>query len=99
MIEAAPASRQVPAVLMQEGTMTRLTGRLIAAARDAARNAYEKVETRVLVAQGRKAVKHKAKTVTKVSRKAAKTGAMVGALTAAGVVAHEIRKRRKLDRG
>jgi hypothetical protein len=34
-----------------------------------------------------------------VSRKAAKTGAMVGALTAVGVVAHEIRKRRKLDRG
>ncbi|MFI5211049.1 MAG: hypothetical protein ACHQ2E_11435 [Gemmatimonadales bacterium] len=78
--------------------MARLTRRLIAQARDAARNAYEKVETRVLVAEGRKAVKHKAATVAKVSRKAARTGAVVGALTAAGVVAHEIRIRRKLDR-
>jgi hypothetical protein len=79
--------------------MTKLTGRLIAQARDAARKAYEKVETRVLVAEGRKAVKRKANTAARVSRKAAKTGAVVGALTAAGVVAHEIRKRRKLDRG
>jgi hypothetical protein len=83
---------------MREGIMTKLTGRLIARARDAAKNAYEKVETRVLVAEGRKAVKHKAKTAARVSRKAAKTGAVVGALTAAGVVAHEFRKRRKLDR-
>jgi hypothetical protein len=66
---------------------------------DAAHDAYAKVETRVLVAEGRKAVKHKAKTVATVSRKAARTGAVAGALTAAGVVAHEIRKRRKLNRG
>lgn len=79
--------------------MTRLTRRLLARARDAAKNAYEKVETRVLVAEGRKAVKHKAKTVANVSRKAAKKGAVAGVLTAAGVVALEIRKRRKLDRG
>jgi len=79
--------------------MTKLTGRLIKRAKDAARNAYEKVETRVLVAEGRKAVQHKANTVARVGRKATRTGAVVGALTAAGVVAHEIRKRRKLDRG
>lgn len=79
--------------------MTGLTRRLIKRVADAAHDAYEKVETRVLVAEGRKAVKHKAKTVATVSRKAARTGAVAGALTAAGVVAHEIRKRRKLNRG
>jgi NADH:ubiquinone oxidoreductase subunit D len=84
---------------MWEGTMTGLTRRLIKRVADAAHDAYEKVETRVLVAEGRKAVKHKAKTVATVSRKAARTGAVAGALTAAGVVAHEIRKRRKLNRG
>jgi hypothetical protein len=89
----------VPPIVRREGTMTKLTRRLLAKARDAARKAYEKVETRVLVAEGRKAVERKANTAVRVSRKAAKTGAVVGALTAAGVVAHEIRKRRKLDRG
>jgi NADH:ubiquinone oxidoreductase subunit D len=84
---------------MREGTMTGLTRRLIKRVADAAHDAYEKVETRVLVAEGRKAVKHKAKTVATVSRKAARTGAVAGAVTAAGVVAHEIRKRRKLNRG
>jgi hypothetical protein len=84
---------------MREGTMTKLTGRLIAQARDAARKAYEKVETRVLVAEGRKAVQRKADTAVRVGRKAAKRGAVAGALTAAVVVAHEVRKRRKLDRG
>jgi hypothetical protein len=79
--------------------MTKPTGRLLRRAKGVAQNAYEKVETRVLVAEGRKAVQHKANTVARVSRKAAKTGAVVGALAAAGVVAHEIRKRRKLDRG
>lgn len=79
--------------------MTGLTRRLIKRVADAAHDAYEKVETRVLVAEGRKAVKHKAKTVATVSRKAARTGAVAGAVTAAGVVAHEIRKRRKLNRG
>jgi hypothetical protein len=44
-------------------------------------------------------VKGKARTVAKVSQKAAKTGLIVGALAAAGVVAREVRKRRKLDRG
>jgi hypothetical protein len=78
--------------------MTKLTGRLLRRAKDVAQNAYEKVETKVLVAEGRKSVQRKANTVARVSRKAAKTGAVVGALTAVGVVAHEIRKRRKLDR-
>jgi len=78
--------------------MVKLTRRLIEGATDAARDAYERVETKVLVAEGRKAVKGKVRTVQKVSRKAAKTGVVVGAIAAAGVVVHEIRKRRKLNR-
>jgi hypothetical protein len=59
------------------------------------RKVYEKVETKVLVAAGRKAVRDKARTVGKVSRKAAKAGLIAGAFTAAAVVAREVRKRRE----
>ncbi len=59
------------------------------------RKVYQKVESKVLVAAGRKAVRDQAKTVGKVSRKAAKAGLIVGAVTAAAVVAREVRKRRK----
>ena len=79
--------------------MTRITGRIVTGAKDAARDAYERVETKVLVAEGRKAVDHKVRAVKSVSRKAARTGIVVGTIAAAGVVVHEIRKRRKLDRG
>jgi hypothetical protein len=73
--------------------MAKLTRKLASRAKTAVQKAYEKVETRVLVAEGRKAVRSKAHTVAKVSRKAAKTGLIVGAVTAAAVVAREIRKR------
>jgi hypothetical protein len=79
--------------------MGKITKKLLVKGKKAAKGAYEKVETRILVAEGRKAVQGKARTVAKVSRKAAKTGLVVGALTAAGVVLREVRKRRKLDRG
>jgi hypothetical protein len=79
--------------------MGKIAKKLLAKGRDAARGAYEKMETRMLAAEGRRAVKGKARTVAKVSQKAAKTGLIVGALAAAGVVAREVRKRRKLDRG
>ena len=79
--------------------MGKIAKKILMKGKDAARGVYEKVETRVLVAEGRKAVKGKARTVAKVSQKAAKTGLIVGALAAAGVVVREIRKRRKLDRG
>jgi hypothetical protein len=79
--------------------MGKIARKLLMKAKNAARGAYEKVETRVLVAEGRKAVKGKARTVAKVSQKAAKTGLIVGALAAAGVVLREVRKRRQLDRG
>jgi hypothetical protein len=49
----------------------------------------------VLVAEGKKSVQRKVTTVKKVTRKAIKTGILTGALAAAGVVAREIRKRRK----
>ena len=70
----------------------RLTGRGKAAARDA----YEKLETKVLVAEGRKSIRGKMRTVKKVTRKAVKSGLIAGTLAAASVVAREIRKRRKL---
>jgi hypothetical protein len=79
--------------------MGKIARKLLLKGKNAARGAYEKLETRVLVAEGRKAVRGKARTVAKVSQKAAKTGLIVGALAAAGVVLREVRKRRQLDRG
>jgi hypothetical protein len=69
-------------------------GKLTKRGKAAVRKAYKKVETKVLVAEGRKSVRRKAGTVTKVSKKAAKTGLIAGAIVAAGVVVREIRKRR-----
>jgi hypothetical protein len=74
--------------------MGKLTRKLASGAKSAIHDAYEKIQTRVLVAEGRKAVKAKAHTVAKVSRKATKAGLIAGAVTAAGVVVREIRKRR-----
>jgi hypothetical protein len=79
-----------------EGGMSKLTKKLVAKGQEAAEKAYRKVETRVLVAEGKKSIRAKTRTVGKVSRKAAKTGMIVGALAAAGVVYREIRKRKKL---
>lgn len=76
--------------------MGKLTKKMVAKGKDAAESAYRKVETKVLVAEGRKSVRAKVRTVGKVSKKAAKTGLIVGALAAAGVVVREIRKRKKL---
>jgi hypothetical protein len=76
--------------------MSGLTKKLAQKGRAAAADAYKNLETRVLVAEGRKSVKRKVGTAAKVSKKAAKTGLIVGALAAAGVLTHEIRKRRKL---
>jgi len=74
--------------------MGKLTRKLTKKGKAAVRKAFEKVETKVLVAEGRKSVRRKASTVTKVSKKAAKTGLIAGAIVAAGVVVREIRKRR-----
>jgi hypothetical protein len=80
---------------IEEAKMPKLLRKIGAKGRDAGRKAYEKIETRILVAEGRKAVREKAHTVAKVSRKAARTGLLVGAMTAAGVVLREIKKRRR----
>lgn len=74
--------------------MARITDRLVERGREAARAVADEVETRILVAEGRKAVKQKVRTVRTVSKKAMKTGLVVGTLAAATVVAREIRKRR-----
>ena len=71
--------------------------KLTSRGKDAARDAYEKLETKVLVAEGRKSIRGKVRTVKKVTRKAVKTGLITGALAAVSVVAREIRKRRKLS--
>ena len=78
--------------------MPKLTEKLLVRGKKAARGAYERVENKVLVAEGKKSVEGKVRTVKQVSRKAAKTGLIVGALAAVGVVVREIRKRRKLNR-
>lgn len=67
------------------------------ATREAVHRVVEGVETKVLVAEGRRSVKAKAHTTVKVARKAVKTGAVVGAMTAVAVVAREVKKRRKLN--
>jgi len=75
--------------------MTKLTEKLAAKGRKAAHKAYDKVETRVLLWQGRKAVDRKLRNTARVGKKAAKAGLIVGTLVAAGVVRREVRKARK----
>lgn len=70
-----------------------MLGKLSRGRKGAARRAYEKLETRILVAQGRKAVRARAGKVVKVTRKAVKTGLITGGIAAAGVVIRAIRKR------
>ncbi|HEV8150242.1 MAG TPA: hypothetical protein VGP61_08675 [Gemmatimonadales bacterium] len=62
--------------------------------KSAVRRAYEKAETNVMAAVGRKAVKSKVNTVKKVTRRAAKAGLIAGTIAAASVVLKEVRKRR-----
>jgi len=57
--------------------------------------AFERLETRILVARGRKAVRAKAESVGKVTRKAVKTGLLTGGIAAAAVVIAAVRKQRR----
>ena len=77
--------------------MSALPRDVVGKTKKAAKAAYEKVETKVLVAEGRKSVKQKARTAVKVSKKALKAGMVAGAMAAASVVVREIRKRRALS--
>ena len=72
--------------------MARLT-RKSRSRKGAIRRAYENLETKVMAAAGRRAVRSKVSTVKKVSRRAAKAALTAGAMAAAGVVLREVRKR------
>lgn len=61
------------------------------------RDLYREAETRVLVAEGRKAVRRKAQVATSITKKAARTGLIAGVATAAVVVIQQLRKRRAPD--
>ena len=75
--------------------MGKLLKKLSTGGKQAARKAYQKVETRILVAEGKKAVRGKVRTVKRVTRKAVRTGLITGAIAAASVVVREVRKRKK----
>ncbi len=77
--------------------MTTLLRKLARRRKGVARRAYAKLETRILAAQGRKAVRAKAEKVAQVTRKAVKTGLIAGGIAAAGVVVRAIRKQRRED--
>lgn len=76
-----------------EWHMPKLTER---AAR-AGRRAIDEVETRVLVAEGKKSLRTKVARAKRITTKALKTGAIVGAVVATAVVMRERKKQRKLD--
>jgi hypothetical protein len=71
----------------------KLTASLARRAGKKLRQAYEKVENRILVAQGRKALRAKKREAVRVSRKAAKAGVVAGVAAAAGVLLREFRNR------
>jgi hypothetical protein len=75
--------------------MTTSRGKLARRRKGTARKAYEKLETRILVAQGRKAVRAKAEKVAKVTRKAVRTGLIAGGIAAATVVIRAVRRQRR----
>jgi hypothetical protein len=54
------------------------------------------VETQLLADEGRRSVRAKTATVTKVTKKALKAGVVTGAAAMAAVIVHEVRKRRAL---
>jgi hypothetical protein len=62
----------------------------------AIRRTLEKVEAAILVRQGRKAVRARARTVASVAAKGARTGLVVGTVAAALRVRNEIKTRRGL---
>jgi hypothetical protein len=73
--------------------MTRLGEQMAEKGLEATRKAVDRLEERILAKQGRRALQRKVRVAKRVSRKAVKTGLVAGALTAAGVVVRDIRKR------
>lgn len=64
-------------------------------ARAATREAYDKAESTVMAAVGRRTVKRNVKKAKAVAARAGKSALIAGSIAAAGVVVSEIRKRRK----
>ncbi len=75
--------------------MGKITRKLAKRGKAAARKAYDKLESKVMAAVGRKAVRSKVKGAKEVAKRAARKALIAGGLAAAGVVAKEIRNRRK----
>ena len=63
--------------------------------KNAARQLYEKAETKLMALEGRRSVRAKARAVGKVGKRAARTGLLIGALAALEVVLAELGKRHK----
>lgn len=74
--------------------MSKLAERLADQGARKARKLYQRLETKLLVAEGRKAIKRKAELTGQVAKKAAKAGLTAAAVVATTVVAREIKKRR-----
>ena len=74
--------------------MTPFPKRLADKVRATTRAAVKELETRLLVAEGKRSVERKVRTAKKVGKKAVKTGLIAGTLAAAAVVIHEVKKRR-----
>lgn len=62
-------------------------------ARVTGRRMYRDLETRVLVAAGRQAIRSRVRTVKRVSRRAARAALIAGTVAAATVIVREVRKR------
>ena len=77
--------------------MAKITERITERIGDAATDAIEEVETRILASEGRKALKAKVGRAKHTSRKAAKAALVAGAVAAAAVVVRDRRKLKKLE--
>ncbi len=75
--------------------MAKATKKLARRSKTAVRKGYEKVESRVMAAVGRKTVKGKMKQAKLVAGRAAKSALIAGGVAAAGVLVSEVRKRRE----
>jgi hypothetical protein len=75
--------------------MKKTPKKLSKAGKSRARKAYENIETKVMAAVGRTAVRSKVRAAKTVGKKAAKAAVTAGAMAAAGVLLREIRKRKR----
>ena len=73
--------------------MARLTKKAVGK-KGAVRRAYDKVETKLMAAVGRRTVRGGKKAAKTITRKAAKAALIAGSLAAAKVVLDEVRERR-----